>query len=467
MGLRVHTPLDQPVPTVSTADDPMSIGMAPYTNGAVNVQAYGAVGDGITDDTVAIQAALTAAKATGSASRSILLPPGTYRISKTIVLRSWETIYGEQARINWVGEGFCIQMAGSYNRVRGLLINVTDEATASDPDSIHGGYYGGIVVGACAATGSQTAVGNLIECCNIRGGPNVYSNPNSVGIFLHGHRADSRDFCAVYFNTISGNVIRQFYRGTLHRYEANANFYRDNLLWLYYKYGIDINTSSQNIVSGGFFHQAPGRSREDLTYAVHIGGDPTETAPGARNPIYNQLFYGAEPGKYSSVLYNDGCGTVAILNNNTPYGIEGAGVLAFGAMRSGYVTVGRTVRIEGRGGYSPLNVAARDVEPNSPLVDDVYLDNGVNTGSGQPGWRRWTGSAWVDIGAQNVFGVEGKTAGTITLWHGANGNSPGHIKIHSPNGTPYYLFVENDGTLKTQPAPPGEDNTAIDFNAEQ
>lgn len=50
-----------------------------------NVKAYGAKGNGGTDDTAAIQAAITAAGAT-SAGGIIFFPPGTYPISKTITL---------------------------------------------------------------------------------------------------------------------------------------------------------------------------------------------------------------------------------------------------------------------------------------------------------------------------------------------------------------------------------------------
>lgn len=50
--------------------------------GAINVKdvAYGAVGDGVTDDTAAIQAAMTAA-----ANGVLLLPPGTYKLTAPVV----------------------------------------------------------------------------------------------------------------------------------------------------------------------------------------------------------------------------------------------------------------------------------------------------------------------------------------------------------------------------------------------
>ena len=50
---------------------------------AVNVKDYGATGDGETDDTAAIQAAI-------DAGRSVYLPPGTYVLSRE--LRVWNSV---------------------------------------------------------------------------------------------------------------------------------------------------------------------------------------------------------------------------------------------------------------------------------------------------------------------------------------------------------------------------------------
>ena len=49
----------------------------------------------------------------------------------------------------------------------------------------------------------------------------------------------------------------------------------------------------------------------------------------------------------------------------------------------------------------PLNVTERAVEPSAPEVGDIYLDDGTNTLSGSPGWRRCVSTSpdvWEDIG---------------------------------------------------------------------
>lgn len=51
-------------------------------------------------------------------------------------------------------------------------------------------------------------------------------------------------------------------------------------------------------------------------------------------------------------------------------------------------------------------------------------------------------------GGDVTAGVDTTTRGVITAWDGSGGAAPGCVKIASPNGTVWYLFVEDDGTLK-------------------
>ena len=55
----------------------------------------------------------------------------------------------------------------------------------------------------------------------------------------------------------------------------------------------------------------------------------------------------------------------------------------------------------------PLNITERSTPPSSPSANDIYLDDGTNTASSNPGWRRYTGSAWEDVSSASGGGGGG------------------------------------------------------------
>lgn len=61
------------------------------------------------------------------------------------------------------------------------------------------------------------------------------------------------------------------------------------------------------------------------------------------------------------------------------------------------LNLGGTVVISDSATIPPLNLTERSAEPSAPASGDIYLDDGTKTGSGNPSWRRYTGSAWEDI----------------------------------------------------------------------
>ena len=68
----------------------------------VSVKDFGAVGDGATDDTAAIQAAL-------DASRSVSFPHATYAITSTLLIKNQlQVIYGNNSSINYTGSSWAL-----------------------------------------------------------------------------------------------------------------------------------------------------------------------------------------------------------------------------------------------------------------------------------------------------------------------------------------------------------------------
>ena len=57
-------------------------------------------------------------------------------------------------------------------------------------------------------------------------------------------------------------------------------------------------------------------------------------------------------------------------------------------------------------------------------------------------------------GGDVIVGEDSTTRGVVTVWDGSGGSAPGCIRMASPNGTTWYLFVEDDGTLKVHSALP-------------
>lgn len=50
----------------------------------------------------------------------------------------------------------------------------------------------------------------------------------------------------------------------------------------------------------------------------------------------------------------------------------------------------------------PLNLTERSTAPSSPSSNDIYLDDGTNTDSGNPSLRRYTGAGWEDVGGTSA-----------------------------------------------------------------
>lgn len=81
--------------------------------GVVNVKQYGAVGNGVADDTAAIQAAITA-------GYIIIFPDGTYKTTATITIPAERTLYLRRCTITYTGASKVFNITGGNVHILGI-----------------------------------------------------------------------------------------------------------------------------------------------------------------------------------------------------------------------------------------------------------------------------------------------------------------------------------------------------------
>jgi len=101
-----------------------------------NVKQFGAVGDGVVDDTAAIQAALDY-----SASACVNVPKGTYKITAALtMLTSDSTLVGDNMRGTIIQQTTpntpVLQVGGSFNKVESLSLNFSPSLPYTDSSAV-------------------------------------------------------------------------------------------------------------------------------------------------------------------------------------------------------------------------------------------------------------------------------------------------------------------------------------------
>jgi hypothetical protein len=147
----------------------------------VSVKDFGAVGDGVTNDTAAIQAALN------SGAKNVTLPIGTF-LSGLLTLPTGVSLYGEGGVLKAITNTFfqiVIPVNSSYSTIQGI----TFDATNLVPGSSIAPYPTGEA--SCIATGSTT-VGTIkdlkITDCRFLSIPRNYAtNPQRVHSIILGY----------------------------------------------------------------------------------------------------------------------------------------------------------------------------------------------------------------------------------------------------------------------------------------
>jgi len=114
----------------------------------------------------------------------------------------------------------------------------------------------------------------------------------------------------------------------------------------------------------------------------------------------------------------------------------------------------------GAGDLATIQEEMRIAEEMVTCQFDLTVDGGLNVGTATgagAGDMFASGNVEVDGGAVKV-GLNSTVRGYIRLWDGGGGNTPGYVQFGSSDGTVWYLFVEDDGTLKIHNAIPSQNS---------
>lgn len=121
---------------------------------------------------------------------------------------------------------------------------------------------------------------------------------------------------------------------------------------------------------------------------------------------------------------------------------DSAGVIVITINSDGEAIIHR-LEIDDDAANPPLKITARSAAPTAPETGDIYLDDGTNTASTSPGFRRYTGSAWEDIGA-----VAGGGGGSVGGVYGINVETLSADKTLTANTDKIYQYL-NPGSNRT------------------
>ena len=244
--------------------DPAGIGAVPTTVQAklretLSVQDFGAVGDGVADDTAAIQAAITASKTQNN--RIVYLPAGTYLVTDTIYLYGGAQIQGDA--INYAG-GRTDSLFGLPNAVKTTVINFnpSSEKTLFEMDGSPnvGSSYRGIGVENLSIFGNTT--------------------PSDYWKTLYGSSAPvvttskyAFDLTRVSYSRFANISIRNFQSGIrltitqVNLFDGiDINFCRNNCVL----YAQDVNVPTSDVWRNCIFRTSPTGVYSEDTYSVQI-----------------------------------------------------------------------------------------------------------------------------------------------------------------------------------------------------
>lgn len=334
-----------------------------FNDSAVNVKDYGAVGDGTTDDTTAIQNAINA-----SPSGQVFFPAGDYKITNTLTLTytaSWNAVnlYGEgiSSKIVWAGGN-----SKPMLHVRGTSGAGWDSFTEIKDLQFYGNSYTGDAYS--GVIGIQ--LGNTPE--------DAFSGVCNVKInHCHFRRCDK----AILGYYESDNV---WIENCFIKYFTTVGIYNAHG-------GSGWNITDTHITDGGVnstgirsslsVTHIEGNVIQGVNLLVGIQIDGGATNAGKCAGITSNYFESQTTGAYGVILYGVETG---VIENNTFNGFPGATLIALadvGGVSCSNIRIGPNRHTQSGGFISALVVATTGTT-NAHIIGKQFTDGGVTTITG-------------------------------------------------------------------------------------
>jgi hypothetical protein len=258
----------------------------------LSVRDFGARGDGIADDTAALQAAVRAAQA---AARPLFIPAGTYR-HLGLTIAGGIDLHGEGAPLYTVlkyeGTGTALQLRNAGGRLRNFAVMSTGSA-ATAIDVFNGSelYFDHVQVGGSPASRFATGV-RLSQSAAVTF-EHLVSSWNDVGVLL-----DAGDWANAHVVIHDGNLFEHAVAPIQIRQGTGVYIERN---WIEgFQSGILLDTAA------GFTTANSVVVRNNSMISVHPGALALRiNGAAAHHPlyVYNFLFEGNKvstaPGKYN------------------------------------------------------------------------------------------------------------------------------------------------------------------------
>lgn len=425
----------------------------------INVLDYGATGNGTTDDTAAIQAAINSLSASGG---QVLFPAGTYKVTSTITLSSNIALVGNAKSVinlNVTEIGLSIPVSGTNITVSDLSFT-----------------------GTCARVISSAPTG---VCTNIKILNNTISGATlagagyTSGIFLLG-----ASNCLVEGNILTGNGL-----GANNGFCADIAFYAPNSSSVGMRNKILNNTCkstqvifnflafniSNCLISGNFISGAKTSTTNNDGYGIVVYDTASYTLPYSLTN-FNTISNNTVTGTQGTGIYVASCDNTTITGNTVSYvgavqldpTLPVGGIVLNGLFSSQNTITGNTISSSGKDGIVSSSNTTTTISGNTISASGQHgihlrglnqsisvVGNNISASTNRGIFDDLAAKTYITISGNSVYssgstGIEinGMTKSVISGNVSANNSLKGIVSNGNYNSiTDNVLFDNTDGAF--------------------